>query len=120
MQPPVDFMRMVHDAATLLWSLGRELRAEAEKAPDRAELWLSTRDFEGLATRLGDADEWQWRNGFASLVVGGQDLAVLDEILLGSALMPRSLTSAEQNVLRSLRQFLHQATNGSFKFDEPA
>ena len=120
MQPPTDFMGIVRDGARLLQSLAGQLRVRAERTPDEPELWLSVRDLEGLAGRLSEADEWQWRNGFATLLIGGQDLGVLDELHSGSSLSLQALTSSEQELLRSLRYFLQHAADNEFDFGAPA
>lgn len=118
MQPPSTFIDTVRAGARLLQSLGARLRFQAEQTPELPELWLSVRDLEGLAGRLMDSDERDWREGFAILVTG-QDFDVLDELLDGSASFQCSLTQTEQDVLRALRGFLQQAFDREFDFDEP-
>jgi hypothetical protein len=118
MQPPSNFIDTVRAGARLLQSLGTRLRVQAEQTPELPELWLSVRDLEGLAGRLMDSDERDWRVGCA-IFVTGQDFAVLDKLLDGSASLQRSLTHTEQNVLRALRGFIQQASNRELDFDEP-
>ena len=120
MQPPSNFIDTVHAGARLLQSLSAQLRVQAERTPDVPELWLSVRDLQGLAGRLIDSDEQDWREGFTSFLVTGQDLGVLDELLNDSAALRLSLTLGGQNVLHALRQFLQQASDREFNFDEPA
>ena len=115
MQPPSNFIDIVRAGARLLQSLGAQVRVQAEQKPELPELWLSVRDLEGLGGRLMDLDERDWREGFA-IMVTGQDFGILDELLDGSASLPRSLTRTELDVLRALRGVLQQASDREFDF----
>jgi hypothetical protein len=124
MRLPADYSDIVDGGVRVLRSIGGKLRAEAENRPDAPELRLAVRDLEGLAARLADASAWQWRHGFADMLISGQDFGVLDEQLTngghGADQVPHRVTGEEGRLLTRLRGFLQQYCDRGFEFDEPA
>jgi hypothetical protein len=117
MKLPSDYLEVVHLGATTLSTLGGRLRDVAAKKPELPELWLAVRDFEGLADRLLDLDDGEWRQGFGNVVISPQDFGVLDELLArgGAELAPCSREDA--TTLTRLREFLRQYRDRQFEVD---
>lgn len=84
MNPPIDFDAIAAGASTLR-TIGATMRLEAERSPERPELWLTVRDCEGLAERLLALEPDDWEGSFAYVALSGQDIGVLDELLQSSA-----------------------------------
>jgi hypothetical protein len=120
MKLPADFLELVSTGAAELRALAAQLRVRAAAQPNAPELWLSVRDYEGLAGRLADSDEWAWRTGFAGILISGQDFGVLDELLARLDDSPILPSEEQASVLTRLRRFLCQYYEGEFEFDEPA
>lgn len=118
MQLPSDYQEIVSDGARTLGAIATRARLRAEGTPGAPELWLSVRDFEGLAGRVAETDAEYWEQGFAQVLFGGQDLGVVDELLLrdGSVNATRALavTPTEASSLRRFRTFLSDYMNGVF------
>jgi hypothetical protein len=118
---PPDYLEIVAAGVETLRSIGRELRAAAERRPDVPELWLDVRNVEGLAGRLGDLVPYEWeRCGGPSLA--NQDFGVLDELIdFGidrgdvDVLKPSAMQVA---ALARLRQFLWQYMCDEFTMDD--
>jgi hypothetical protein len=106
---PSEYPEIVAAGVATLRSVSAEVRAATNRS-ERAELWLTVRDLEGLADRLDDLDAWQWRDGFGDMFITGQDLGVLDELLkVGVPLRASSivsLSSDQATSLTRLREFL--------------
>jgi len=111
MQPrdlPADFRELVTAGAQLLESLGARLREEATRHPEKPEIWLSVRDLEGLAGRLGIFTDEDWRRGFPGTLMGGQDLGVLDELFAGNGAHGLRMSNEQTSLVGRLRAFLQQ------------
>ena len=114
---PADYREIINAGAAVLVAVGARLRAEAATDPNAPELWLSVRDYEGLASRLADSDDEEWRRGWANILISGQDIGVLDELIASDDVRLR--VSAEQaSALLRLRQFVSQYFNREFKVEE--
>ena len=114
---PPDFQQILAAGATTLAAIATRARVLASANPQSPELWLSVRDFEGLAGRLAETDTDEWEEGFAHVVFGGQDLGVLDELLGGhgdSMTSPYGVTATELSALRRARTFLGDYQAGKF------
>ena len=120
MQLPSDYLDVVKAGAAALREIGVQLRAVAERSPNTPELWLSVRDYEGLAARLADPDDWEWRHGFADLLLSPQDFGVLDELLSEDPTGPALLPAARRVAVARLREFLTQYDSREFEFEDPA
>ena|SRR5690349_25068136 len=120
MKLPSDYRELLSTGAALLRALAAELRLRAAAQPHAPELWLSIRDYEGLAGRLADSDDWEWQHGFAATLISGQDLGVLDELLAHKDDSPVQVSEEQASVLARLRRFLRQYSDREFEFDEPA
>lgn len=120
MQLPPDYFELVTAGVAALRELGAELRAAAENNPNAPELWLSVRDCEGLAGRLADPDDWEWRHGSADLLLSPQDLGVLGELVAEDQPGPVIVPAAMRVPLTRLRDFLAQYENREFEFEDPA
>lgn len=120
MKLPSDYLRVVGRGATLLHAFGARLREAAAKQPETPELWLSVRDFEGLSRRLAESTDWEWRHGFADLMILPQDFAVLDELLSLGRAGPVELSGEDRAALTDLREFLRQYCDREFELDDPA
>jgi hypothetical protein len=120
MQFPPDYLQVVGRGATVLRALGARLRDIATKRPEAPELWLSVRDLEGLSGRLAESTDWEWRHGFADLLISPQDLAVMDELLALRRVGPVELSAEDNATLTSLYEFLRQYCGGERGLDEPA
>lgn len=119
MKLPADYLEIIKTGAAALRALGAEIRLETAADPDAAELWLSVRDYEGLASRLADSDESEWHGGCVNLLISGQDFGVLDELISRSD-NSRVLVSDEQaTALARMRRFLRQYRDSDFELDEP-
>jgi hypothetical protein len=120
MKPPSDYLQIVSAGAAVLRALATQLRQQAAARPNAPELWLAVRDYEGLADRLADSDESDWRRGFAGILLGGQDFAALDELLARDDQSPILISEEQASALARMRRFLHQYCDREFEFDEPA
>jgi hypothetical protein len=120
MKLPSDYLEVVRLGAATLSMLGARLRDVAANKTEMPELGLSVRDYEGLAGRLLDSDDREWRQGYAGIMISPQDLGVLDELLAhgGADLTPYSL--ADETALTRLRDFLRRYCDREFERDEPA
>jgi hypothetical protein len=121
MQLPADYPDIIAAGVDVLRSVGAQLRTEAAQRPKAAELWLAVRDVEGLAGRLADASNAEWRQGFMSTFMNGQDLGVLDELLgVGADAGGRSrVRGAQADSIARLRRFLQQYGDREFELDAP-
>ena len=119
MKVPTDYRDLVGHGVTVLLTLAAQLRLRATAQPHAPQLWLSVRDYEGLAGRLGDFDDSEWRAGMVRTFISGQDLGVLDELIARSADAPIHPSAEQAAALQRLRQFLHQYSTGEFEFDDP-
>ncbi|HET7584785.1 MAG TPA: hypothetical protein VFK13_07755 [Gemmatimonadaceae bacterium] len=115
---PSDYLETVHRGAAVLRALGARLREAAAKQPQTPELWLSVRDFEGLSARLVERTDWDWRHGFADMMLSPQDCAVVDELLAAGHAGPVQLSSEENAALTDLDTFLRQYCNREFELEE--
>ena len=115
-----DYLQVVRLGATTLRLLGARLRDVAAKKPEMPELWLSVRDFEGLAGRSVDSTDWEWRHGFADIMISPQDFGVLDELLAHGRGEPVPFSREDSTALTRLREFLRQYCDREFELDEPA
>ena len=119
-QLPSDYLQVVRSGATTLHALGVQLRDAASGAPEVPELWLCVRDLEGLGGRLADSGDWEWRHGFADIMISPQDFGVLDELLAQSGVGPVRLSREQAAAISRLREFLRQYCDREFELDEPA
>jgi hypothetical protein len=119
MKLPDDYLELVSTGAAVLRMLAAQLRERAAAQADAPELWLAIRDYEGLAARLTDTDEWAWRRGFADTLISGQDLGVLDELLARGNDAPILASDEQASALARLRRFLRQYRDREFELDEP-
>ena len=108
---PSDYLDVVRVAADVLKALGARVRLEAARHPEMPELWLTVRDYEGLAARLAGLDDWSWRNGF-DLEITGQDVGVINEALEAAPGTSTSLSEAEHRSLARLKAFLDRYRDG--------
>ena len=120
MQLPADYLDIIDKGAAVLYALGAQLRLEIAADPNAAELWLSVRDYEGLAGRLADSDESEWRGGWVDLLISGQDFGVLDELIARSDGSPVRVSDEQAAALSRMRRFLRQYCDREFELDEPS
>lgn len=120
MKLPRDCPDLVRAGAATLDALGAKLRNVASANADATELWLSVRDLEGLAGRLAESTDWEWRHGVADNFITPQDLAVLDELCTQRGVGPLRLPDEHLVALIRLRRFLDQYGNRAFELDDPA
>lgn len=120
MKLPADYLDTINTGAAILLALGAQLRMKAAADPDAVELWLSIRDYEGLAGRLTDSDEAEWRGGWVNLLISGQDSGVLDELIARSDDSPVLVSEEQASSLARLRRFLRQYRDLEFERGEPA
>jgi hypothetical protein len=118
MKLPPDHLELVRNGAAVLVALAAQLRVRVAARPDVPELWLSIRDYEGLAGRLADYDAGEWRAGYAGGVIGAQDFGVLDELVARRNDTPVLASEEQASTLARLRHFLRQYCDGAFDFDE--
>jgi hypothetical protein len=123
MRLPSNYREIVAAGVAVLRSVSADVRTAATARPHAPELWLVVRDHEGLAGRLADLDEREWRDGFAVMFITGQDIGVLDELLksggsLGASSV-LSLTSQQMASLTRLREFLQRCRDRSCGADAP-
>ena len=119
MKLPADYLDLVSTGAAVLRAVGAELRLRAAAQPNAPELWLSVRDYEGLAGRLAASDDWEWRRGFAGLFITGQDFGVLDELLAQNNDSSVLLSEEQASALARLRNFLRQYRDREFELQLP-
>lgn len=120
MQLPSDYLEVVRLGATALVMLGGRLRDVAAKKPELPELWLSVRDFEGLAGRLLELDDRDWRRGYADIMMAPQDFGVLDELLARGGAEHAPVSREYEMALTRLREFLRRYCDREFEVDELA
>jgi hypothetical protein len=120
MKLPSDYLEVVRLGADTLRSLGERLREVAAKEPEMPELWLSVRDFEGLAGRLAESTDREWRRGYADIMISPQDFGVLDELLARGGVEPVRYSPKDAIALIRLREFLVRYCAREFELDEPA
>lgn len=110
MKLPGAYMQILAEGESALTAIAARTRTHAERNPASPELWLSVRDFAGLAGRLTELDAFAWEQGFARGSFNGQDICVLDELLLSdgtkTAAHRYEVSDAEATALRRLRTFL--------------
>ena len=118
MQLPAEYMEIVADGASALIAIAARARAHAERNPARPELWLSVRDVAGLAGRMAEPDPFAWEEGFARLHFNGQDIGVLDDLLIGhgseTAASRYGVSDREATALHNLRTFLRAYSDGRY------
>lgn len=119
MKLPSDYLDIVRRGAEVLQSLGADLRRQAERRPGSPELWLTVRDYEGLAARLASLDDWSWRKGFGRLKINGQDIGVLNELVEGGSGAPNRPSAADHRLLAGLKTFLDRYRDGEYEFHRP-
>ena len=98
------------NSARALRAVAARIRVHAERDSARAELWLTVRDMEGLAGRLAETDLVDWEEQRVRVMFGGQDVGVLDELLLPagrSAEMSDVVSEDEHTALRRIRALLN-------------
>ena len=120
MQLPSNYLELVGAGVVALQDLATQIRVAATNAPQSPELWLSVRDYEGLAGRLADSGESEWRHGSADLLISPQDLAVLENLLVEGRCGPVVVPAARKEDLSRLLQFLRRYGNREFEFDDPS
>ena len=81
MKLPPEYFEIVAEGAVVLRTIAAKLRAEAARRPRTPELWLAVRDLEGLSGRLGAIERRDWESGSAILLITGQDLGALDDLM---------------------------------------
>lgn len=118
MKLPVDYLETVLAGATALHAIGTELRAAASRS-NVPELWLSVRDYEGLAARLVGTSEWEWRHGFAGLLIAPQDFAVMAEVLGEGDSVAVLVSPTQASAVAALKTFLERYEADEYEFDEP-
>jgi hypothetical protein len=119
MKLPADYRELVTNGADALRAIGARLRVRAAQS-SATELWLSVRDCEGLAGRLADRGDWEWRHGFAPILISGQDFGVLDELLARGDESPILISEENAAALAQLRRFLRHYCDRQYELDEPA
>ena len=117
LQLPSDYLRLVTVGTRALRSLGRALRVGTVEHPDAPELWLPVRDIEGLADRLASLIDDEWRCGGSLLLITGQDVGVLEELL--NARDRLALPREDCDALARLQSFLRQYCDLEFDFERP-
>lgn len=119
MNLPSGYRQTVNAGAAVLQALGAQLRRAASAQADRPELWLAVRDYEGLAGRLLDTNDFEWKEGQVRIQLSGQDIGVLDELIdrLGEA----SLRMSDEDIqaVKRLRQFLRSYIDHEFDLRTP-
>jgi hypothetical protein len=118
MKLPADYLELVHTGAAALRDLAAQLRGRAAARPDVPELWLSVRDYEGLADRLACPGAREWQVG-VTLLIAGQDFGVLDELIAGCDNAPILPSDSQRTALARLRQYLRQYFDRELWIDEP-
>jgi len=118
---PPSYKAILRDGAAALRHTAGLLRHRADREREPGETLLALRDIAGLAWRLECTEEWEWEQGFASLSLGGQDLAVLDSLIEENL---KSSPYADDSIvdngrrrgqqLATLRDFLARYTMGEF------
>lgn len=119
MKLPADYPDVVRAGAAALQALGSSLRNAAAADADAPELWLSIRDVEGLAGRLLESTDWEWRHGAADVFLSPQDLGVLNELLVLQSIGPVGLGGDDLTALARMRDFLRQYSAGGFALEDP-
>ena len=117
---PDDYLDIINTGAAVLRALGAQLRLKTAADPNAAELWLSIRDYEGLASRLADSDESEWRGGWVNLLISGQDFGVLDELIARGEDSPILVSNEHASALARMRGFLRQYCDHEFELDGSA
>jgi hypothetical protein len=120
MKLPADYLEIIDEGAAVLRALGAQLRREIAANPNAPELWLSVRDYEGLAGRLADSDESEWHGGWVNLLLSGQDFGVLDELIARSDDPPVLVSSEQAAALSRMRRFLREYCDREFELDQPS
>jgi hypothetical protein len=124
MQLPTDYQEIVSDGGRTLGAIATRARMRAEDTPGAPELWLSVRDFQGLAGRVAELDAEYWERGYARVLFSGQDLGVVDELLQGNDIVSAAgaleVTVSEASALRRFRAFLSDYMSGVFDRHRPA
>ena len=124
MKLPPDYPRIVADGVAALRAVSKDVRLETTRRADAPELWLVVRDLEGLADRVGSLGDREWQGGFGTILLGGQDFGVLDELLTvgvpvrGTTVVP--LTPDQSMSVARLRTFLQEYANRRYHSDAPA
>jgi len=124
MKLPSDYCEVLAEGAATLSVSAANLRTEAARHPENPAQWLAVRDLEGLVERLSAVERRDWENGSAVLLITGQDVGALDELLCAvdgagekDAVAMPSLHVAS---LTRLANFLRQYLDDYFRVGAPA
>jgi hypothetical protein len=123
---PATYVSILAEGASALRARERRLRDIALRRVNESAPLLAVRDTASLAMRLEGVSDWEWRTGFASTLLGGQDLSLVCELGAGGKRDDESQdpalldTAAERAALVRLCEFLKQYTSGVFAFDDAA
>jgi hypothetical protein len=112
---PADYLAIITDGASALRSVGQALRGAAAQNSATPELWLSIRDVEGLADRIGWLPDEEWRAGAAHLLITGQDVGVLEELVANPAAVGYRSDAEATAKLARLHAFLRRYCAGEFE-----
>ena len=123
---PTKYAQILAAGVKALEWIETDLRTRALRQPDSPELWLSVRDVHSLWSRIDWDDDWTWRTGAANVLLSGQDIGVLDELIadLGdSAYRDDELASERARIaadIRAFRDFLRRYMAAEFEFEDLA
>lgn len=114
MKLPSDYGEVLAEGAATLSLSAATLRAEAKRHAGNPVRWLAVRDLEGLAERLSAVERGDWESGSAALLITGQDVGALDELLAGvggagehdAVAVPSSHAASLTRLANFLRQYL--------------
>ena len=120
MKLPSDYLKFVTGGTHALRAIGQALRTAAAQDPTTPELWLSIRDVEILADRLASLTDEEWRRGDAILFVTGQDVGVVEELIMNPAVVAGGVPDDRIAALARLHDFLRQYCDGEFEREDRA
>ena len=123
MKLPADYHDVLAEGAAALSTSAVTLRTKAVRHPENPALWLAVRDLEGLAGRLSAVARRDWESGSAALLITGQDVGALDELLAAvvgvgeqdAVVVPASRVAS----LTRLADFLRRYLDDYFGFSTP-
>lgn len=123
MKLPSDYCEVLAEGAATLSLSAAKLRTAATRHPENSARWLAVRDLEGLAERLSAVERRDWESGSAVLLITGQDVGALDELLAaaGGADEQRAVAVPSSHVasLTRLAHFLRLYLDDHFRCSAP-
>jgi hypothetical protein len=122
---PPEYSSLLTRGIAVLRRAEAELRRIATTDSAPPDPWHRIRELHGLAGRLADCDDWQWRTGFARVNFSPSDPELLDGLINANAWVSpyrdaevALFTASDKATLAEVRRFLASYIFGEFEFED--